>query len=112
MQDLSRCCHQWCNSHPLEPPPKNSGKGIGDSSGKAGELGQHAATQTAQGVWTNHHRGADETHDNAGTLLGRQLFIGRHHMCDKDCKQRRCRIQDGCQTTRDAMLASHDEDKG
>jgi hypothetical protein len=55
----------------LNRRPKNSGKGIGDSGGKAGELGKHAATQTAQGVWTNHHRGADETHDNAGALLGR-----------------------------------------
>ena len=85
--------------YPLEPLPKNSGKSIGDSGGKAGELDKHAATQAAQGVWTNHHRGADETHDNAGTLLGRQLFIGRQHMCDKDRKQRRRRIQDGCQTT-------------
>ena len=100
------------NAHGLEAPPEHAGKAVGQGRAENGQLRQDARVQRNESGGADHHRNADEAHDDAGEFLPREALVDRQVMRHDHREERRRGVENRGQPAGDMALPPDDEREG
>ncbi len=99
------------SSHGLEPSPEDPREGIGERGTQARKLRYDWTSKTEQSVWANDDHRATKADQHAEALPQVELFVVCQNVRNQHSENRRGGVQNGGETTGDAVLTPDNEHK-
>ena len=109
--DLTRCGGYRSNSHRLKPSHPNPREGVGECGTQARKPKCNRTSKTEQGVWANDDHRATKADQHAEALPQIELLVVCQDVRDQHSENRRGGVQNGGETTGDAVLTPDNEHK-